>query len=354
MIALGLLFLRLLCDRFTPQQQLEAEILVLRHQLNILQHGAPGRPHLRWVDRALFIWLYRRCPSILNAITVVRPETVLRWHRMGFAAYSRWKSRSPGGRPRIAKEVRDLIRRMSLENPLWGAPKIHGELLKLGIQVAQSTVSTYMVPRRDRPLQTWKTFVRNHKEGIAAIDLFVVPTIAFEQLFAFLVLGHERRRLLWFAVTRNPTAEWLARQITEAFPWDSAPKYLIRDNDRAFGVAFKAGVRAMGIRDRPTPFRSPWQNGYAERLIGSIRRECTDHLIVLNAEHLRRILAKYVAYYNDVRTHVSLGRTRHVDGRSSASGTLLRIRSLADYTINTLGSSFRKRQVPREGILRQL
>jgi hypothetical protein len=172
---------------------------------------------LRWVDRALFIWLYRRCPRILDAISIVRPETVVRWHRMGFDAYWRWKSRSPWGRPRIAKEVRDLIRRMSLENPLWGAPKIHGELLKLGIQVAQSTVSTYMVPRRDRPLQTWKTFVRNHREGIAAIDLFVVPTIAFQQLFAFLVLGLDRRQLLWFAVTPNPTAEWLARQITERF-----------------------------------------------------------------------------------------------------------------------------------------
>jgi hypothetical protein len=212
---------------------------------------------------------------------------------MGFTAYWRWRSRSPGGRPRIAKEVRDLIRRMSLENPFWGATKIHGELLKLGIHVAQSTVSIYMVPRPDRPLQTWKTFVRNHMEGIASIDLFVVPTIAFQ---------------LWFAVTCNPTAEWLAHQITEAFPWDSAPKYLIRDNDRAFGVAFKARVRAMGIRDRPTSYRLPWQNGYVERLIGSIRRECTDHLLVLNVEHLRRILSKYASYYNETRTHVSLGK----------------------------------------------
>jgi len=203
---------------------------------------------------------------------------------------------------------------MSLENPLWGATKIHGELLKLGIQVAQSTVSTYMVPRRDRPLQTWKTFVRNHMEGIATIDLFVVRTIAFEQLFAFLVLGLDRRQLLWFAVTRNPTAEWLARQITEAFPWDSAPKYLIRDNDKAFGVAFKARVGAMGIRDRPTSFRSPWQNGYVERLIGSIRRECTDHLLVFNADHLRRILAKYASYYNEVRTAVR-GHCRLSDSR---------------------------------------
>jgi hypothetical protein len=197
---------------------------------------------------------------------------------------------------------------MSFENPLWGATKIHGELLKLGVEAAQSTVSIYMVSRPDRPLQTWKTFVRNDMEGIASIDLFVVPTIAFQQLFAFLVLRYERRQLLWFAVTRNPTAEWLARQTTEAFPWDRAPKYLIRDNDRAFGVPFKARVRAMGIRDQPISFRSPWQNGYLERLIGSIRRECTDHLIVFSEEHLRRILAKYASYYNEVRVHTSLGK----------------------------------------------
>src|SRR4029453_7079081 len=308
MIAITFLLVRVLCDCFKSRRRLEAEILFLRHQLNILQQRAPRRPHLRWADRALFIWLYRRCPRILDAITIVRPETVVRWHRKGFAAYWRSKARSRGGRSRIAKEIRELIRRMSFENPLWGATKIHGELLKLGIDVAQSTVSIYMVPRRGRPLQTWKTFLRNHMEGIPSIDLFVVPKIAFQQLFAFLVLNHERRRLLWFAVTRNPTAEGVARGITEAFPWDSAPKYLIRDNDRAFGVAFKARVRAMGIRDRPTSFRSPWQNGYAERLIGSVRRECTDHLIVFNAEHLRRILAKYATYYNEIRTHVSLGK----------------------------------------------
>ncbi len=189
MIAVGLLFVRMLCDCFKSRQQLEAEILVLRHQLNVLRQRAPRRLHLRWADRALFIWLYRRCPRILDAITIVRPETVLRWHRMGFAAYWRWKSRSPGGRPRIAKEVRDLIQRMSLENPFWGATKIHGELLKLGIDVAQSTVSIYMVPRRDRPLQTWKTFVRNHMEGIASIDLFVVPTIAFQHLHRSVPMG---------------------------------------------------------------------------------------------------------------------------------------------------------------------
>ena len=185
---------------------------------------------------------------------------------MGFASYLRWKSRPRGGRPRIRKEVRDLIRRMSIENPLWGAPKIHGELRKLGIDVAQSTVSITLVPRQGRPLQTWKSFLRNHGEEIASIDLFIVPTIAFQQLFAFLVLA-----VVVCNSDPEPNGGWLARQITEAFPWETAPKYLIRDNDRAFGGAFKARVRAMGIRDRPTSFRSPWQNGYAERLIGPAR-----------------------------------------------------------------------------------
>src|ERR1700687_654358 len=223
MIAIAFLFVRMVCDCFKSRRRLDAELLFLRHQLNVLQQRAPCRLNLRWADRALFGWLYRRFPRILDAITIVRPETVVRWHRMGFAAYWRWKSRRLGGRPWIRKEVRDLIRRMSFENSLWGAPKIHGDLRKFGIDVAQSTVSKYMVPRQGRPSQTWKSFLHNHADGIASIDLFVVPTIAFEQFFTFLVLGHGRRQLLWFAVTRHPTAEWLARQITEAFPWDTAP-----------------------------------------------------------------------------------------------------------------------------------
>jgi hypothetical protein len=239
---------------------------------------------------------------------ILRPETIVRWHRKGFSAFWRWKSRPLGGRPQIDKELLDFIRRMSFENSLWGAPHIHGELLKLGFDVAQSIVSKYMVPRQGRPLQTWKTFLRNHAEGIASIDLLVVPTVTFEQLFVFLILGHGRRRLIWYAVTTHPTAEWLGRQITEAFPWDAAPKYLIRDNDKAFGGAFKARIRAMGIRDRPTSFHSPWQNGHVERLIGSIQRECTDHLIVVNEKHLRQILAKFVPYYNYTRTHISLAK----------------------------------------------
>jgi len=181
MTAIAFLFVCVLCGCFKSRRRPEAAILVLRHQLNVLQQRTPRRLHLRWADRALFVWLYRRCPRILDAVTIVRPETVVRWHRMGFAAYWRWKSRPRGGRPRIGKEVRDLIRRMSIENPLWGAPKIHGELFKLGIDVAQSTVSIYMVPRQGRP-HTWKIFLRNHVEEIASIDLFVVPTICFSEM----------------------------------------------------------------------------------------------------------------------------------------------------------------------------
>ena len=201
MFAIAFLFVRVLRDCFKSRRRLEAEILVLRHQLNVLQQRAPRRLYLTWPYRALFVRLYRGFPRILDAITIIRPETIVRWHRKGFSAFWRWKSRPLGGRPQIDKELRDLIRRMSFENPLWGAPHIHGELLKLGFDVAQSTVSKYMVPRRDRPSQTWKTFLHNHADGIASIDLFVVPTIAFEQLFAFLILGHGRRQLLWFAVT---------------------------------------------------------------------------------------------------------------------------------------------------------
>src|SRR3989449_10101662 len=205
----------------------------------------------------------RLWPSLLGAAQVVQPETILRWHRAGFTALWRWKSRKRAGRPKIARELRDLIRRMSKENPQWGASRIHGELLMLGFEVAQSTVSKYMVRGGTPPSQSWKTFLLNHAQAIAAIDLCVVPTLTFERLFAFLVLGHGRRQLLWFEGTRHPTAEWLARQITEAFPWASA-----RDNDSAYGHAFRSRVRAMGIRDRPISPRSPWQNPCMERLIG--------------------------------------------------------------------------------------
>jgi transposase InsO family protein len=195
---------------------------------------------------------------------------------------------------------------MSLENPLWGAPRIHGELLKLGIEVAQSSVAKYMVKRRAPPSQGWRTFLRNHAPDIAAMDLFVVPTIGFDLLYAFVIVRLDRRDLVWINVTANPTAEWVARQITEAFPWDEAPHYLVRDRDRIYGSVVTRRLRAMGIRDKPTGPASPWQNGFAERLIGSIRRECVDHIIVLGEMHLRRVLKSYADYYNRASEHPSV------------------------------------------------
>jgi hypothetical protein len=202
---------------------------------------------------------HNRCfPSIPNAIIVVKPETVIRWHRRGFRAYWRWKSRRSGGRPKIDREIRDLIRRMNKENPLWGAPRIHGELLMLGLEVAQSTVARYMTKRQGPLSQGWKTFLRNHAAGIASLDLFVVRTISFKLLYGLVILRHARRRLVSISVTSNPTAEWIAGQVTDAFPWDEAPRRLIRDRDGAFGSVYTRRIRAMEIRDHPTAPRSPW------------------------------------------------------------------------------------------------
>jgi len=263
------LLVMFVADIFKSRRRLEAENLFLRHQLNIALRRAPPRLRLYGSDRALLVWMVRLWPSLLGLAKVVQPETILRWHRSGFKAFWHWKSRYRAGRPKVDRELRDLIRQMGRENPLWGAPRIHGELLMLGFEVAQSTVSKYMVRGRRPPSQSWKTFLQNHAEAIAAIDMCVVPTLTFERLFAFVVLGHGRRQLLWFEVTRHPTAEWLARQITEAFPWASGPTYLVCDNDRAYGHAFSRRVMAMGIRDRPISPRSPWQNGHMERLIGT-------------------------------------------------------------------------------------
>jgi transposase InsO family protein len=316
-------------DLFKPRLRLEAENLFLRHQLNIALRRAPPRLRLCGVDRALLIWMTRIWPGLLGVAQVVQPETILRWHRTGFKAFWRWKSRKRVGRPKIDRSLRDLIRRMSKENPLWGASRIHGELLMLGFEVAQSTVSNYMVRGGTPPSQTWKTFLRNHADAIAAIDMCVVPTLTFDRLFAFLVLGHDRRQLLWFEVTRHPTAEWLARQITEAFPWASAPSYLVRDNDRAYGQVFTSRVSAMGIRDRTISPGSPWQNGYAERLIGTLRRECLDQMVISGEAHLRRILSAYAAYYNQARTHLALQKDAPLRRAIQRSGAIVAIPILA-------------------------
>jgi len=308
MIALLYFILGILAVPFKSKRRLEAENAALRSQLNVLRRKMPRRVRLTKGDRWFLIQLYRWFPSILNVLVIIRPETLVRWHRAGFRSYWRWKSRQRGGRPRIEVNLRALIRQMSLENPLWGSPRIHGELLKLGFEVAQSSVAKYMVRRRGRPSQGWRTFLRNHSPDIVGMDLFVVPTIGFDLLYAFVIVRLDRRDLVWIAVTTNPTAEWIARQLTEAFPWDEAPKYLIRDRDRIYGATVTRRIRAMGIRDRPIAPASPWQNGYAERLIGSIRRECVDHFIIFGEAHLRRLLRSYAEYYNRIRTHRSLDK----------------------------------------------
>ena len=308
MVALLCFVVTFLVAPFKSKSRLEAENAALRHQLIVLRRKIHGRVRLTNNDRLFFIRLYRWFPSVLKVLTIIRPETLVRWHHAGFRRYWRWKSRSFGGRPRIDTELRALIRQMNIDNPLWGAPRIHGELLKLGFEVAQSSVAKYMVKRHGSPSQGWRTFLRNHAPDIAAMDLFVVPTIGFNLLYAFIIVRLHRRELVWINVTTNPTAEWIARQITEAFPWNENPQYLIRDRDRAYGTMVTRRLRAMGIRDKPIAPRSPWQNGFAERLIGSIRRECVDHILVVSEAHLRRILKAYARYYNDIRTHWSLDK----------------------------------------------
>jgi transposase InsO family protein len=211
---------------------------------------------------------------------------------------------------------------MSVENPLWGAPRIHGELLKLGFGIAQSSVAKYMVKRHGPSSQGWRTFLRNHAPDIAAMDLFVVPTIGFDLLYAFVIVRLDRRDLVWINVTANPTAEWIARQLIEAFPWNEAPRYLIRDRDRIYGSTVMRRLRTMGIRDKPTAPASPWQNSFAERLIGSIRRECVDHFVIFGEVHLRRILQAYAHYYNSIRTHRSLGKNAPVSRPVRRTGSI--------------------------------
>jgi len=321
---IGLLYfaLAVLASPFKSKLRLEAENAVLRHQLIVLRRRLHGRVRLTNHDRWFFIQLYRWVPSVLQVLTIIRPETLVRWHRAGFRRYWRWKSRPLGGRPPIDTELRALIRQMSTENQLWGAPRIHGELLKLGFSVAQSSVAKYMVKRRGPPSQGWRTFLHNHAPDIAAMDLFVVPTIRFKLLYGFVIVRIDRRDLIWINVTTNPTAEWIARQITEAFPWDEAPRYLIRDRDRIYSSVVTRRLRAMGIRDKPTAPASPWQNGFAERLIGSIRRECLDHIIVLGETHLRRILRSYANYYSGIRTHRSLDKDAPVSRPVQRTGVI--------------------------------
>jgi transposase InsO family protein len=284
---------------------LQIEVLALRHQLCVLQRSRPHRVRLTPVDRFLWVWLSRAWTEWRGAIIIVKPETVIAWHRRGFRLFWTWKSRRCTGRPTVPADVRALIRTLSDMNPLWGAPRIHGELLKLGIEISQSSVAKYMVRRRYPPSQTWRTFLANHITQIVAADFLVVPTATYRLLFVLVILAHERRRVVHVAVTDHPTATWTAQQLREAFPWDQAPRYVIHDRDHAF-ARIGASTAAMGIQDVLTAPRAPWQNAYVERFMGSVRRECLDHIVILSADGLRQVLYDYVRYYTRSRTHLAL------------------------------------------------
>jgi putative transposase len=297
---------------------LHLELLALHHQLQVLQRSQPHRLALGKVDRCLWVWLSLVWANWRTALVIVQPETVIAWHRRGFRLFWAWKSRRRIGRPTVSAEARALIRTMSQANPRWGAPRIHGELLKLGVNVSQATVAKYMVRPRRPPSQTWRTFLANHLGQIAAADFFVVPTATCRLLFVLVILAHERRRVVHVAITDHPTAAWTAQQLREAFPWNDAPRYLLRDRDSAFH-AWATTATAMDIREIVTAPHSPWQNAYAERLIGSIRRECLDHVIVWSTRGLQRILNAYVAYYHRSRTHLSLDKDSPVPRKTAAA-----------------------------------
>ncbi len=304
---LGVLISSLISAFLRPCDQV-LENLALRQQLSVYKRLHP-RPQLRQRDRLFWIWLSKIWDDWRNALIIVRPETVISWHRQGFHIF--WTSlsqRKSVGRPAVSAEVSSLIKRMAAANPLWGAPRIHGELLKLGIDIAERTVSRLMPRQRKPPSQSWRTFLDNHLREVVSIDFFTVPTATFRVLFVLVVLAHDRRKVLHFNVTAHPTAAWTAQQIIEAFPEARAPLFLIRDRDQIYGEEFRQRVQGMKIEEVITAAHSPWQNAYVERLIGSIRRECLDHVVVLGERHLRRILRSYFGYYHRSRTHLSLGK----------------------------------------------
>jgi putative transposase len=283
--------------------------LALRHQVAVLKRSQRSRLRLNSADRLLWVWLSRTWSQWRSALLIVKPETVIAWHRKGFRLYwTRKSGHATPGRPEVCEEIRELIRKMSMANSLWGAPRIHGELLKLGIQVSQATVAKYMVRQPRPPSQRWRTFLNNHVKDLVATDFFVVPTLSFRVLFVFGALAHHRRRVPHFNVTAHPTSEWTAQQIAEAFPWDTVPRYLLQDRDSIYGDSFRERVRGMGMKEVLTAPRSPWQNPYAERLVGSIRRECLDHMVIFNEGSLRRILKSYFDYYLRSRTHLALSK----------------------------------------------
>ena len=300
-----------LAEVFQSHAVLLFENMALRHQILVLQRKQKKRVQFTSWDRILWILFYRWWPKALDALVIVKPATVIKWHRQGFRMFWRWKSekkKKKPGHPPVSKEIQGLIRRMCQENPLWGAPRIHGELLKLGYEVAQSSVSRYMIKPQKPPSQTWKTFLENHADQIIAMDFLTVPTVFFNVLHVLILINHKTRKIVYFNITTNPTAAWVAQQLKEAFPWDSAPRYLLHDRDPVFWGKCKATIKAIGIENVQTAPQSPWQNPYCERALGSMRRELLDHIIVLNEDHLRRAVSDYLVYYHGARTHLSLDK----------------------------------------------
>lgn len=326
------LLLASLCRFFLSRRTLLLENLALRQQLTVLKRKHP-RPRLAFADKFFWVLARRFWSGWKQALIVVSPETVVRWHRAGFKLYWRAISRFHRtiGRKRVSKEVRDLIFRMVAENPTWGAPRIHGELLMLGFDVSERTVSRWMrrAPRDPEPAKRWRTFLSNHREAIAAMDFFTVPTITFGVLYCLFILGHDRRRILHFNVTRHPTSAWVAQQLREAFPFQAAQQFLIFDRDSKFDLEVVVAVRSMSLTPVRTSFESPWQNGIAERWIESCRRDLLDHVIAVNERHLKRLLSEYVRYYHEDRTHLGLnketpgGRARLVGLGRVVGGTRL-------------------------------
>lgn len=294
---------------FRDRRDVAIEVLALRQQVAVLKRKRP-RPHLTTTDRLFWILLQRTCVRWKELLLIVKPETVLGWHRAGFCLFWRWRSRARGGPPRIAEEIRLLIRRLADENTDWGAPKIHGELLKLGFVLSERTVARYLrlIQRRGDPGKKWHAFLRNHREAIVALDFFTVPTVTFRVLYCLFVIEHARRRILHFNVTQHPTADWVVQQLREAFP-DSGPyRYVILDRDAKFGRDVITFLKSTGLEPKRTSRRAPWQNGTAERWIGSCRRELLDHVIAFNEPHLRRLIGDYIQYHHEDRVHDSLAK----------------------------------------------
>jgi len=292
---------------FTSRDQLMLEVLALRQQLSMYERERP-KPRPTDPDRAFWVAMRDHLCTWADVLAVVKPSTVTRWHRQGFKYFWRWKSRGrKPGRPALDLSTRQLIRRMALENR-WRAPRITKELARLGIDVHEDTVRRYMpkVPPTEKQRESWKRFLRNHRDVIAAMDFFVVPTVTFDLLYGFFIIHHARRVILHFNATYHPGAAWVIQQLREALPFDSAPRYLILDNDSIFNQAVIDALESIGVKPKRTAFQSPWQNPVAERWVGTFRREMLDHVIVLGEEHLRRVGHDYVTYYDEDRCHTTL------------------------------------------------